>query len=511
MSNNGPLFDWLDKRAAGVLLHPTSLPGNQGIGKFGREARRFIDFLEASGMTLWQVCPLGPTGYGDSPYQCFSAFAGNPYLIDLEPLVAIGLVTNDEMASLDRLSKDSADFGGIYERLWPILAAVFSRFQENPSAISGLGDYEAFKKEHAEWLEAYAAFSAAKKHFDGQPWNSWPKKYRSHKAFKKSDLMKNLTDEMESVCFIQFLFFEQWNALREYAKSKGISIIGDAPIFVAYDSADVWAYHEFFQLKADGSPTAVAGCPPDYFSPTGQLWGNPLYNWKALAADGYRWWKQRLQANFQLYDIIRLDHFRGFATYWSIPADAEDARSGKWIAGPGLDFFEALKDEFESPKLIAEDLGEITPDVIKLLKDTGLPGMSVLQFGFGSDSRSIHFPHNSHPNLAVYPGSHDNDTTLGWYQNIDQSLKDLFRRYFGVDGSAPQWDLIRATYKSSARLAVIPLQDLFNLGSEARMNLPGEAAGNWQWRYRQEQLDQLWRESAGYLKDLGELYGRDQS
>ncbi|WOO39589.1 4-alpha-glucanotransferase [Rubellicoccus peritrichatus] len=511
MPNTEPLFDWLDTRAAGVLLHPTSLPGSQGIGKFGREARRFVDFLEASGMSLWQVCPLGPTGYGDSPYQCFSAFAGNPYLIDLEPLLGCGLVTNEEIASLERLPTDSVDFGGIYEHLWPILNAVCSRYSENPTALSGFGDYKAFKATHEEWLQPYAAFSAAKKHFGGKPWNSWPKKYRSYQFFQKSDLPKKLTQEMESVCFIQFLFFEQWNALREYAKSKGVSIIGDAPIFVAYDSADVWAYPEFFQLKSDGSPSAVAGCPPDYFAPTGQLWGNPLYNWEAMAADDYKWWKKRLHANFELYDIIRLDHFRGFASYWSIPADAPDARPGKWTPGPGLDFFKALKDEFGNAKLIAEDLGDITPDVIELLKETGLPGMAVLQFGFGSESTSIHFPHNNHPNLAVYPGSHDNNTTLGWYKDLSQALKDLFRRYFGVDGSAPQWDLTRAAYKSPGRLAIIPLQDLLNLDSEARMNLPGEAAGNWQWRYRAEQLDQLWCESAAYLKELGELYGRTET
>lgn len=507
-SNYGTLFNWLDNRAAGILLHPTSLPGNQGIGKLGREAYRFVDFLSAAGMSLWQVCPLGPTGYGDSPYQCFSAFAGNPYLIDLEPLASAGLVTADEMKSLARLPRDHVDYGGIYNTLWPVLNAICQRFAENPSAIADYGDFDAFKAAQASWLEPYAAFSAAKSHFDGQSWAQWPKKYRTYALFQDSDLPAKLETELEAVRVLQFIFYTQWKQLRDYASSKGVHIIGDAPIFVAYDSADVWANPQYFQLNKDGSPKVVAGCPPDYFSPTGQFWGNPIYDWKALAKDGYQWWIDRLTANFTLCDILRLDHFRGFAGYWSIPADAPDARHGKWVTGPGLPFFEAVHEALGDVKLIAEDLGEITPDVVELLKESGLPGMAVLQFGFDGDASSIHLPHNHTTNQVVYPGSHDNNTTLAWYDSSGASAKDYFRRYFSVDGSTPQWDFIRAAYKSPARLAVIPLQDMLNLGSEARMNFPGKAEGNWQWRYDSEQLDTLWRESAKYLRDLGELYGR---
>lgn len=511
--NKRVLFDWLgpEERAAGVLLHPTSLPGDLGIGKFGREAYRFVDFLVAAGMRHWQLCPLGPTGYGDSPYQCFSAFAGNPYLIDLYPLAAEGLVSKDELISLQRLSRDKVDYGGQYERLWPVLRAASERFiKSGAEQFEDYGDYTAFQKEHADWLEPYAAFSAAKEHFGGKPWNEWPKSARHYTAFQKSALPGKLTAEMESVRFLQYLFYGQWVKLRAYAAERGISIIGDAPIFVAYDSADVWASPDLFQLKADGSPRAVAGVPPDYFSATGQLWGNPLYDWDKSAEDGYAWWKARLASNFTLFDIIRLDHFRGFASYWSIPADAPDARPGKWVDGPGLPFFEELAKAFPEGKIIAEDLGEITSDVIELMQACGLPGMAVLQFAFG-DPKSIHLPHNHQPNQVVYPGTHDNNTTIGWYKSVDDRTRDHLRRYLCVDGREVQWDLVRAAYKSPARLAVVPLQDLLNLDSEARLNMPGSAAGNWQWRYSTEQLDKLWHESASYLKELADLYGRLQS
>ncbi len=504
------LFDWLgpDERSAGVLLHPTSLPGDLGIGKFGREAYRFVDFLAAAGMKHWQVCPLGPTGYGDSPYQCFSAFAGNPYLIDLHPLAAEGLVTKDELISLQRLPRERIDYGEVYQKLWPVLNAACERFaQSGADHLDGYGDYAAFKKEHADWLEPYAAFSAAKSHFEGKPWNEWPKELRSYAGFQKSALPGKLAAAMESVRFLQYLFYGQWSQLRAYAAEHDIGIIGDAPIFVAYDSADVWASPELFQLKKDGTPVAVAGCPPDYFAKTGQYWGNPLYDWDKMAADGYAWWKARLRSNFTLFDIIRLDHFRGFASYWSIPYGSPDARPGKWVDGPGLPFFESLAKEFPDAKIIAEDLGDITPDVIELKEATGLPGMVVLQFAFG-DPKSIHLPHNHEPVQTVYPGTHDNDTTLGWYAEAGEKACDHMRRYLGVDGSVPQWDFVRAAYRSPARLAIIPLQDLFNLDTEARMNMPGAAAGNWQWRYRPEQLEKLWQESASYLKELGELFDR---
>ncbi|QYY35174.1 4-alpha-glucanotransferase [Ruficoccus sp. ZRK36] len=503
-----PLFPWLTSRHAGVLLHPTSLPGDLGIGKLGREARRLIDFLSAAGMRYWQLCPMGPTGFGDSPYQCFSAFAGNPYLIDLYPLVGFGLLKDDELKPLRRLPANHVDYGELYQRFWPILDLACERFDGAADGLPGYGSYVEFCKREEEWLSPYAAFTACKAHFGGKPWSEWPKKVRSYAAFQKSDLPGKLKAQIEAVRFTQYLFFSQWGELRSYAADKGVEIIGDIPIFVAFDSADVWSRPELFQLDASGQPTAVAGVPPDYFSPLGQLWGNPLFNWDALKAEGYAWWLKRLEANFALYDVVRLDHFRGFETYWAIPAGAKDARGGEWKPGPALDFFKAVQKAMPEAKLIAEDLGEITPAVREMHKATGLPGMAILQFAFGSGSDNLYLPHNLDRNSAIYPGVHDNDTTLGWYRSVDGRTQDHFRRYFGVDGSVPQWDCIRAAYRSVSRLAIIPLQDLFNLGSEARLNRPGEAIGNWQWRYGSTQLDALWRESAAYLRSLGDLFGR---
>ncbi len=502
------LFSWLDSRSAGVLLHPTSLPGDLGIGKLGREAKRFIDFLQVAGFKSWQMCPLGPTGYGDSPYQCFSAFAGNPYLIDLHPLVGFGLLSDDDLAPLRRLPHDRVDYGELYVRFWPVMAKAFAAFDANSAGLPGYGDFAEFCQKHADWLDAYAAFSACKDHFGGQPWNTWPKELRSYRLFQKSSLYAELKDAMNAVRFVQYLFFGQWTTLRSYAQEKNINIIGDVPIFVAYDSADVWANAELFQLDKNGSPKVVAGCPPDYFSPLGQFWGNPIFDWKAMKQDGYAWWMRRMAANFALFDIVRLDHFRGFEAYWAIPAQDEDARGGAWKPGPGIDFFKVLQEQFPEAKLIAEDLGEITDEVRELLKLSGLPGMAILQFAFGDDSSNLYLPHNVSPNSVIYPGTHDNDTTLGWYNSVDETARDHFRRYYSVDGSVPQWDMIRSAYASVSKLAVIPMQDMLNLGSDARMNFPGEAAGNWQWRYRSEQLDTLWRESAAYLRSLGEIYYR---
>lgn len=506
----GTLLGWMDSqaRSVGVLLHPTSLPGDLGIGQFGAEARRFVDFLEAAGMGLWQVCPLGPTGYGDSPYQCFSAFAGNPYMIDLHPLVDLGLLDGGDLVPLQALPRDRVDFGGLYERIWPVLHRAAARFAEAPGDLPGYGPYGEFCETQAYWLDSYAAFAAAKAHFGGKPWYSWPKRYRSHELFVKSELVSKLGAEIEAVKFLQYLFLGQWNALRAYAAAKGISVVGDAPIFVAADSADVWASPEHFQLKSDGTPQAVAGVPPDYFSPTGQLWGNPLYEWKHHAATGFAWWIERIKANMALFDLVRLDHFRGFAAYWAIPAEAPDARPGKWVKAPGEALFRALADALPDACLIAEDLGEITQDVIALKQASGLPGMAVIQFGFGGDSGNIHLPHNHEPVQVVYPGTHDNDTTLGWYRSVDDKTRDHFRRYLGVDGGAANWDLIRAAYRSPARLAVVTMQDLLNLGSGGRMNTPGQATGNWQWRYSTEALNKLWSDSAAYLREEAELYGR---
>jgi 4-alpha-glucanotransferase len=504
-----PLFPWLQERSAGILLHPTALPGGFGIGNFGAAARRFIDFLADAHVRYWQMCPLGPTGYGDSPYQCFSAFAGNPYLIDLQPLIDGGLLKEEETAALRALPQTHVDFGGLYKNFWPLLRTAFNRFKQSPAALAGLGDFQKFKERHHAWLYPYAVFSALKQHCGGRLWLEWPAEFRSYAAALSRPLPTEVTEGVAAQEFYQFLFFAQWRRLREHAASKGIGIIGDIPIFVALDSADVWSHPEIFQLdQQSGRPTKVAGVPPDYFSPLGQLWGNPLYNWEALRARRYDWWIERFRANFEMYDIIRLDHFRGFDAYWAVPAGAPDARKGSWEPGPGLPFFQALQEKMPHARIIAEDLGLITDSVIALLEATGLPGMAVLQFAFGSGADNFYLPHNVKPNAVIYSGTHDNDTSFGWYRNAGTLVQDEFRRYLRSGGDAPHWDLIHAAYKSVCRLAIVPLQDIFGLGSEARFNTPGHATGNWQWRFSNAQLDYAWSSLSGHLRDLSDNSGR---
>lgn len=490
-------------------MHPTSLPGQFGIGTLDHEAEKFLRFLAAAGIKYWQLCPLGPTGFGDSPYQCFSSFAGNPYLIDLVPLVAAGLIGQEALGPLLFLNAQHVDYGGLYNVKRPILFQVHAGYRRDPKRKLPYGSFEAFRKEHAAWLPAFTAFSAIKDHLGGAPWWLWPAEIRHYDVAARSPLLKQLEERIEAYAFIQYLFFGQWNQLRAKARELGVSIIGDAPIFTALDSADVWASPELFQLDRDtGRPTAVAGVPPDYFSADGQLWGNPLYDWPAHAASNYAWWVARLKANFTLCDIVRIDHFRGFESYWAVPADAKNARNGRWVPGPGLEFFKAINKALPEAHLIAEDLGVLTPEVIALRDATGLPGMAVLQFAFGDDADNLYLPHNQRANSVVYSGTHDNDTTLGWYAATDEKARDHVRRYFRVSGQEVAWDFIRASYASVANLAIMPLQDLMKLGGEARFNTPGKAEGNWQWRYQSWQLEQLERESSAYLRDLGVLYGR---
>ncbi|MGE9296320.1 MAG: 4-alpha-glucanotransferase [Puniceicoccales bacterium] len=504
-----PLFNWLEQRSAGMLLHPTSIPSEHGIGNLGSAAFQFVDFLTAAGFRYWQMCPLGPTGFGDSPYQCFSAFAGNPYLIDLGELVELNLLKAEDLASLQELPTDHVEYGALYEAFWPILALAAQRFAETGSkSLSRYGDFAKFQADNAVWLESYAAYRATKAHFDGKPWFEWPKKYRSFADWKQSTLGKKLSEQIAAEVFYQYVFFGQWTALRKYANDKGVGMIGDVPIFVALDSADVWANHGIFQLDASGKPKSVAGVPPDYFSPLGQLWGNPLFDWDALKKDGYAWWIERLKANFALYDVVRIDHFRGFHDYWAIPAKAEDARGGKWKDGPGIDFFNKVKAALPDAHLIAEDLGELSDGVHELRKATGLPGMAILQFAFGGDATNSYLPHNHEQNSVVYAGTHDNNTTLGWYWSEGEHVRDHVRRYLTIGDDAPQWDFIRASLRSPCRLAVVTLQDLLNLGEEARMNAPGSAQGNWQWRYQPADLERLIREVAPYLLEQNALYGR---
>jgi 4-alpha-glucanotransferase len=505
-----PLFNWLDKRSAGVLLHPTALPGDFGIGSLGAEARTFIDFLAESGMSYWQICPLGPTGYGDSPYQSFSAFAGNPYLIDMMSLAEAGFIPDQELGPLLFLSSDTVDYGGIYKVKWTLLRRIFNTFSKIRTHQSlPYGDFEGFCQDNSAWLDSYAFFQALKSHFDGVSFHEWPKECLSYPSALKSDVFAELATEIEAHKFYQYLFFGQWKEIRDYANGKGVSIIGDIPLFVSGDSADLWANPDLFQLdKKSHLPSAVAGCPPDYFSEDGQLWGNPLYNWNKMKRDGFSWWKNRLAASFKLYDVLRLDHFRGFDTYWSIPADAETAVSGEWLKGPGLAFFKEVRKAFPEAKVIAEDLGELFPSVVELRDETGLPGMEVLQFAFGGEADNLYLPHNHSRNSVLYPGTHDNDTSLGWYQNASPAEQDHVRRYLGISGHTVAWDFIRSSYASVAKLCIIPFQDMLNLDSSARFNRPGEAQGNWSWRYRSSQLDKLRNESSAYLKRLATLYGR---
>lgn len=508
-----PLFTWLQSRSSGVLLHPTCLPNDQGIGVLDGAVDDLLAFLKDAGIRQWQICPLGPTGYGDSPYQCFSSFAGNPYLIDLQPLVNAGLLTSADLDQVRQLPRDRVDYGWLYVTKFPLLFKAYEAFSAaGESAADRLpyGDFAAFKSAQRAWLEPYALFLAIKDYYHGAAWWEWPADVRFFANAKKSLLAKTVTARADAHAFFQYLFFGQWSRVRAKAAAAGIEIIGDAPIFVARDSADVWASPKLFQIdQKTGLPLAVAGVPPDYFSADGQLWGNPLYDWEAHAADGFAWWLSRLKANFALCDIVRIDHFRAFDTYWSIPAASKTARTGEWKQGPGLPFFKAIKAALPDARLIAEDLGELFQSVRDLREATGLPGMTILQFAFGGEAGNLYLPHNLCANSVVYPGTHDNNTTLGWYRAASEKEQDHVRRYLRVSGDEIGWDFIRSAYAAVSNLAVIPMQDFFGLGGEARFNTPGEAAGNWQWRYSEVRLRQLHHEGgAAYLRDLAKLYGR---
>ncbi len=510
MSNiKGSLFSWMKERAAGALLHPTCFPGAQGVGVLNSAVDDWLEFLAECGMRYWQVCPLGPTGYGDSPYQCFSVFAGNPYLIDLKALVRADLLSEADLAPLAALPQDRVDYGWLYVTKWPALFRAFTNFKQRPGHPLPYGDFEDFRAEHKGWLEAFALFQALKDHHHPKPWWEWPDEVRFFSKARCAQLPEPVLERAEAHVFFQYLFFGQWREVRQKASRLGIEIIGDAPIFVARDSADVWANPDLFQIdQSSGQPVFVAGVPPDYFSADGQLWGNPLYAWEAHARDGYAWWLSRLRTNFLFCDALRIDHFRAFDTYWSIPAISRTAKTGSWQPGPGLAFFESIKAAMPEARLIAEDLGDLMPSVIALREATGLPGMAILQFAFGGGAENAYLPHNQRANSVVYPGTHDNDTTLGWYRSADEKTRDHVRRYFRIGGSEIGWDFIRASYASVANLAIVSLQDMMSLGTEARFNTPGVASGNWQWRYQTHQLAALRAQTAGYLRELGIMHGR---
>ena len=469
------------ERASGVLLHPTSLPGHYGIGDLGPEAYRWIDFLDKTGCALWQVLPLGPTGYGDSPYQCFSAFAGNPYIISLEKILEEGWLQLDDLSDIPMFPEDCVDYGALIPWKLAVLDRAYDRFSQIAAPVVQ-AELQHFRLTNAAWLDDFALFMAIKETHNGAPWPTWESKLRDRypEALKKAH--RQLKESIQRQIFRQFLFFSQWNKLRAYSHSRGIRIIGDIPIFVAHDSADVWSHPDLFFLNKHGQPTVVAGVPPDYFSPTGQLWGNPLYNWKVHKASNYAWWTERIRAVLGMVDIIRMDHFRGFSGYWQVPGKAKTAEKGRWVKAPGKHFFRTIGEALGELPIIAEDLGVITPDVEELRDSNTFPGMKIIQFGFGSGPSDPFLPHNHIHGCVVYTGTHDNDTARGWYERVGEEERDFYRQYLARDGRDVAWDMIRAAWSSVAVFALAPLQDLLDLGNEARMNYPGNPSGNWSWR-----------------------------
>ncbi len=491
------------ERASGILLHPTSLPGPYGIGDLGPAAYRWVDWLSGTGCKLWQVLPLGPTGYGDSPYQCFSAFAGNPYLISPDFLLRDNLLHSDDLANLPAFDPHKVDFGWLIPWKLNLLERAFIRFSTDRETWRTA--FDAFCADNSYWLPDYALFMAIKEAHGGGPWQDWPAELRQREPAALEKVQKALRDAILRFTFYQFVFFRQWHDLRAYAHQKGLRIVGDAPIFVAMDSSDVWSHPELFFLDADGKPTVVAGVPPDYFSPTGQLWGNPLYRWDVHKKTGYAWWLERLRAILALVDIVRIDHFRGFAGYWEIPGNAPTAQTGRWVPGPGADLFNAIRASLGADlPIIAEDLGLITPDVTALRDQFGLPGMKILQFAFSGPDNPF-LPHLYPQNCVAYTGTHDNDTSRGWYAAAPEQEKDFARRYLRVDGSDFAWDLVRAIWRSTAVFAVAPMQDFLNLGSEARFNFPSRLGGNWEWRLTDEALSGGLQEG---IREINWLYQR---
>ena len=540
-------------RCSGILLHITSLPGHYGIGDLGACAYEFADFLAAAGQKLWQVLPLNPTGYGDSPYQCFSAFAGNPLLLSLERLREAGLLEATDLAHAPAFPESSVDYGSVIEFKFEVLRGAAQVFFADADRAER-ADFERFCENTSSWLDDYALFMALKDQHRGAMWTSWDAPLRRRDSRALLELARKLAPQLNAYKFWQFEFFRQWEKLKSYCqdrrKDRAIRFMGDVPIYVAHDSADVWAHPELFYLDDQGAPSVVSGVPPDYFSATGQLWGNPIYRWDVLAASGYKWWIERFRSTLNLFDMVRLDHFRGFEAYWEIPAGSTTAINGRWVKGPGENFLSALQDAFGGLPIVAENLGVITPPVEKLRQQFGLPGMSLLQFAFGNDPQGPSFrPHNYSRDLVAYTGGHDNDTTVGWWSGsgIGDSTRtpedvrkehDFARAYLGFEDPGSQdpgfgnpdlenpgfenqgfenpglqtdadieinWTMIRAVLASVADVAIIPLQDVLGLGTEARMNLPGRVSGNWRWRYRREMLtDDL----GAKLRSVTKIYDR---
>ncbi len=502
-------------RCSGILLHPTSLPGRFGIGDMGPAAYHFVDFLASTGQSLWQILPLPPTGYGNSPYMCLSAFAGNPLLISLEELVREGFLGAADIQNPPPFPVNRVDYNQALAYKTPLLQKAYQLFPKTDSE-----DFDSFCRQHSFWLDDYALFMALKELHNGRAWTKWAE----DTARRDAKALEHWQDKLNYECrfhkYVQYIFFQQWQALKGYCHQQGVRIIGDMPIYMAHDSADVWQHQNFFYLDEQGNPLVIAGVPPDYFSPTGQRWGNPIYRWDIMAKTGYKWWRNRFHICLEMVDIIRLDHFRGFEAYWQIPASEPDAITGRWVKGPGATLLKAIKADLGSIPVIAEDLGVITPEVDALRDQFNLPGMRVLQMAFGNDPKASEYrPHNHIKNSVVYTTTHDHNTTLGWFTiepgtQSTQTREEVMRerkyalQYIGSDGREIHWDFIHLAMASVARMAIFPLQDVLGLGAEARMNLPGTVEGNWEWRFTADMLTPAIRKR---LYELTKIYERSPS
>jgi len=493
-------------RHSGILLHPSSLPGDYGIGTLGKNAQQWIDDLQKAKQKWWQILPLGHTGFGDSPYQCFSSFAGNPLLIDFERLMDWGLLMQrdfDDCRIKEPLGR--VDFHNVISKKYPVLQLAYKRFlKHNPSDIKH--DFNVFCEQNAYWLDDYALFLEIKHFHNNLPWHQWNEPFKKREESAIKAFHERFSVETGFHRFCQWVFFRQWRDIKKYANERGIEIIGDIPLYVAHDSADAWAMPHLFQLDKNLNPKVVAGVPPDYFSATGQLWGNPIYDWKQHQKEGFQWWIRRFEASLELFDRIRIDHFRGFAAYWAVPYSDETAINGKWIPAPGKALFKTLTKHFGHLNIIAEDLGVITPDVIQLRDEFALPGMKILQYAFDSDDNE-NMPHNFTQSAVVYTGTHDNETTQGWYENLNAEAKNRLHTYLQSDGNDIHWKLIRLAFASVADFAIIPMQDILGLNNNARMNVPGTIGNyNWQWRLQKNQIhEDTWH----VLRFLTELFGRE--
>jgi 4-alpha-glucanotransferase len=491
--SNRPKF--ITDRHAGVLLHPTSLPGNhlpgcERNGDIGPEAYHFVDFLQSCGVSVWQMLPLGPTHDGGSPYMSLSVLAGNPLLISLQLLLDWGWLQTKELKANDKLG---------------CLRQAGKHFAQRAEP-SDQQEYEQFLQRHENWLPDFALFQAIRNHQQGRSWLDWPATLRDQQSQAIAEANQQFRSEIGQICFEQFVFYKQWSALKHYANERGVLVFGDMPIFVATDSAEVWAHREYFDLGPDGKPKTVAGVPPDYFSATGQRWGNPHYNWKRMRKDDFLWWRNRIGGTLELFDLIRIDHFRGFEAYWQIDAEAETAVHGKWVKAPGEALFDSLLKHFGELPFVAEDLGTITPEVNELREKFGWPGMKILQFAFDGDVRNPYLPHNHEPNSVVYTGTHDNETTLGWFESLNDNERNGIFEYLGNVQDPMPWALIRCAMASTANLSVIPMQDVLSLGKGQRMNTPGVRDGNWSWRFEWSDVPS---DVAGRLRHLVKMYGRE--